>query len=64
MVHGHQVAVKAVAAELAHAGGFNTDGAGAVAALKSGLGMEPAGLTITLLGAGGAAKAVALALAE
>lgn len=44
--------------------GFNTDGAGAVAALKSGLGMEPAGLTITLLGAGGAAKAVALALAE
>ena len=44
--------------------GFNTDGAGAVAALKSGLGMEPAGLTITLLGAGGAAKAVALALAK
>ena len=41
--------------------GFNTDGAGAVAALE-GAGLEPAGLTITLLGAGGAAKAVALAL--
>lgn len=44
--------------------GFNTDGAGAVAALRDGLGIDPAGLTITLLGAGGAAKAVALALAE
>lgn len=42
--------------------GFNTDGAGAAAALKSGLSMDPAGLTITLLGAGGAAKAAALAL--
>lgn len=42
--------------------GFNTDGAGAVAALEEGLGLDPAGLTVTLLGAGGAAKAVALAL--
>ncbi len=42
--------------------GFNTDGGGAVAALKDGLGLDPAGLTVTLLGAGGAAKAVALAL--
>lgn len=42
--------------------GFNTDGAGAVEALGSGLNLDPAGLTITLLGAGGAAKAVALAL--
>ena len=41
--------------------GFNTDGAGAVAALE-GAGLDPAGLTITLRGAGGAAKAVALAL--
>ncbi len=41
--------------------GFNTDGAGAVAALE-GAGLDPAGLTITLLGAGGAAKAAALAL--
>ena len=41
--------------------GFNTDGAGAVAALE-GAGLDPAGLTIPLLGAGGAAKAVALAL--
>lgn len=44
--------------------GFNTDGAGAVAALRDGLGLDPAGLTVTLLGAGGAAKAVALALAQ
>ena len=44
--------------------GFNTDGAGAVAALRDGLGLDPAGLTVTLLGAGGAAKAVALALAD
>ncbi len=42
--------------------GFNTDGAGAVAALKDGLSMDPDRLTVTLLGAGGAAKAVALAL--
>ena len=42
--------------------GFNTDGAGAAAALSNGLGLDPAGLTVTLLGAGGAAKAVALAL--
>lgn len=42
--------------------GFNTDGAGAVAALRDGLSMDPNRLTVTLLGAGGAAKAVALAL--
>lgn len=42
--------------------GFNTDGAGAVAALKDGLSMAPNRLTVTLLGAGGAAKAVALSL--
>ena len=44
--------------------GFNTDGAGAVAALGEGLGLDPAGLTVTLLGAGGAAKAMALALSS
>ncbi len=43
--------------------GFNTDGAGAAAALRDSLGIDPAGMTVTLLGAGGAAKAVALALA-
>lgn len=41
--------------------GFNTDGGGAAAALKS-ADMDPNRLTVTLLGAGGAAKAVALAL--
>ena len=44
--------------------GFNTDGGGAVAALKDSLGLDPAGITVTLLGAGGAAKAVALALSR
>ncbi len=44
--------------------GFNTDGAGAVAALQDGLGLDPAGRTVTLLGAGGAARAVALALSQ
>ena len=43
--------------------GFNTDGGGAVAALRD-ADMDPAGITVTLLGAGGAAKAVALALAQ
>lgn len=44
--------------------GFNTDGGGALAALKDGLGIDPAGHTALLLGAGGAAKAVALALSQ
>ena len=43
--------------------GFNTDGGGAVASLKN-ANMDPDGLTIALLGAGGAAKAVALALSQ
>lgn len=41
--------------------GFNTDGGGAVAALEHGL-CPVSTVTVTLLGAGGAAKAVALAL--
>ena len=44
--------------------GFNTDGPGFLAALEHELGLSPAGLTVTLLGAGGAAKAVALALSQ
>ena len=44
--------------------GFNTDGGGAVAALEDGLDIHPNRLTVTLLGAGGAAKAVALALSQ
>lgn len=42
--------------------GYSTDGPGFLAALKDEIGMEPKGLTVTLLGAGGAAKAVAAAL--
>lgn len=44
--------------------GFSTDGTGALAALRDGLGFDPAGACVTLLGAGGAAKAAALALAD
>ena len=43
--------------------GYNTDCPGYVAALKHG-GFDPAGKRVLLLGAGGAAKAVALGLAE
>ena len=43
--------------------GFNTDGVGALAALKAN-GVEPKGKKIVLLGAGGAARAVAFALAK
>ncbi|MCI8594264.1 MAG: shikimate dehydrogenase [Oscillospiraceae bacterium] len=43
--------------------GYNTDGRGFLRALLD-MGVEPQGRTICLLGAGGAAKAVALKLAE
>jgi len=43
--------------------GYSTDGAGFVEALK-GLGVDPGGTEITLLGAGGAARSVAMALAR
>ena len=42
--------------------GFNTDAPGFLAALKNELGIDPKGLTVTLLGAGGAARAVSAAL--
>lgn len=41
--------------------GYNTDGDGFVASLKAG-GVEPAGKTVFLFGAGGAARGIALAL--
>ena len=44
--------------------GFSTDGGGALYALREGLGVDPAGRTVLLLGAGGASGAVALALAR
>jgi len=43
--------------------GFNTDGVGALAALKAN-GVDPKGKKVALLGAGGAARAVAFALAK
>ena len=43
--------------------GFSTDGAGFVAALEA-LGLSPEDETVTLLGAGGAARSVALALVQ
>jgi shikimate dehydrogenase len=44
--------------------GSNTDGEGFVAALRHGDGFEPAGKRCLVVGAGGAARAVILALAE
>ncbi len=43
--------------------GFNTDGVGAMSALREN-GVEPKGKKVMLLGAGGAARAIAFALAE
>lgn len=44
--------------------GFNTDGPGFVAALRNEAGFDPAGRDILLVGAGGAARGIAFALAE
>lgn len=44
--------------------GFNTDGPGFVAALRNEAAFEPAGKSILLVGAGGAARGIAFALAE
>lgn len=44
--------------------GFNTDGPGFVAALKNEAAFDPAGCSVLLLGAGGAARGIAFALAE
>lgn len=44
--------------------GFNTDGPGFVAALKNEAAFDPAGKSVLLLGAGGAARGIAFALAE
>jgi shikimate dehydrogenase len=44
--------------------GFNTDGPGFVAALKNEAAFDPAARSILLLGAGGAARGIAFALAE
>lgn len=44
--------------------GFNTDGPGFVAALRNEAHFDPAGKSLLLLGAGGAARGIAFALAE
>src|SRR5690606_4873160 len=44
--------------------GYNTDGRGFVEALRREAGFDPAGRSILLLGAGGAARGIAFALAE
>jgi shikimate dehydrogenase len=44
--------------------GFNTDGPGFVAALRNEANFDPAGKSVLLLGAGGAARGIAFALAE
>ena len=43
--------------------GHNTDGAGFIASLREGGGMDPSGVKVLLFGAGGGAKGVAYALA-
>ncbi|MEO9254247.1 MAG: shikimate dehydrogenase, partial [Tepidiformaceae bacterium] len=44
--------------------GFNTDGMGLVAALRNESRFDPAGRSVLLIGAGGAARGIAFALAE
>ncbi len=44
--------------------GYNTDGRGFLAALKAGLDYDPQGENVLLLGAGGAARGIAFAMAE
>lgn len=56
-------AVNTVCLREGKAYGYNTDGGGFLRALAD-LGVEPAGKQVVLLGSGGAAKAVAAALAE
>ena len=57
-------AVNTVTIEDGRAVGHNTDGRGFVAALRGELGIDPFLKTVTVLGAGGAARAVTLALAR
>jgi shikimate dehydrogenase len=44
--------------------GYNTDGAGFIASLKEDAGIDPAGKTAVILGAGGASRAVSTMLLE
>lgn len=57
-------AVNCVSFDRGVAVGHNTDGAGFLDALRIDEGFDPAGATAVVLGAGGAARAVVLALAE
>ncbi|WP_334142835.1 shikimate dehydrogenase [Rhabdothermincola sp.] len=57
-------AVNCVTRDGAELVGHNTDGAGFVQALEAETGFEPAGRVCAVLGAGGAARAVVLALAR
>lgn len=57
-------AVNTVCLEGGRAVGHNTDGRGFLAAMEEALGISPLAGTFTVLGAGGAARAVAVALAR
>jgi len=57
-------AVNCVIAEHGRLIGDNTDGRGFLEALRRGAGIEPAGLRCLVLGAGGAGRAVVVALAD
>lgn len=57
-------AVNTVRCEAGRLTGTNTDGAGFLASLAHDLGWQPAGKSVLLLGAGGAARAIAMGLLE
>lgn len=57
-------AVNTLVKEEGHLVGHNTDGAGFLQSLREDAGFDPKGKRVLLLGAGGAAKAIAFALAE
>ncbi len=60
----HTGAVNTIVNRGGRLSGFNTDIAGFIAALREDGGLEPAGLRVTVLGAGGAARAVVWGLLQ
>ncbi len=57
-------AVNTVVNSQGHLSGYNTDGPGFLRALQSEAGISPAGMRVLILGAGGAARGVAMALSS
>ena len=57
-------AINTVVNEEGHLKGYNTDGIGLLKALKQTLGVDPVGLRVLLVGAGGACRAALVALCQ